>query len=213
MKKKSLYCTIYLVRHGESEANANQLFGLDTKLTQKGRAQAKLLRDALKKIHFDAIVSSPYIRVQQTVGYIAKERKLEILTKEALRERHEGILNGRSTKELTEEIKKMYELRRTLPYKKWKSMSVAEGWEPDEKLMSRIITELREIAVAYPGKTILIGSHVGIIKTFLVHLGMYEHKHLPSSVVKNTAYLKLKTDGVDFFIEEMNGIDPVAVVK
>ena len=203
------YCTIYLVRHGESEANVAGLHGLDTKLTETGKKQAKLLAQQFKKIHFDAIFSSPLVRAKETAAIIAEEHKLEVLTKEALRERNEGILDGKAAKDMSIEFEKMYNMRIDLPYQTWKTMSLAEGYETDENLMSRFITTLREIAVAYPAKTVLIGSHVGLMKTFLVHLGINTHKNLPAKMVKNTAFIKLKTDGIDFFVEETNAIKPI----
>lgn len=207
--KNNNYCIIYLVRHGQSEANAINRYGMNTKLTQKGKEQAKELAKILKNVHFDAVFSSPLIRAMETVKTIADERKLEILTKEALRERYEGIVDGKYAHELTQEIKDRYKLRENLPYEEWKTKSIAEGYETDEHLMSRFITSLREIAVAYPGKTILIGSHSGIIRTLLVHLGLKKHKEVPNHAFKNTGYLKLKTDGVDFFVKEIHGLQEV----
>lgn len=203
---KTNYCTIYIVRHGESEANVAKLYGLNTRLTPNGRAQAKMLSKKFKNIHFDAVFSSPLLRAKETVSLITEERKLEILTKEALRERFDGIIDGRKAEEVRKEFGQMYRLRETLPYEKWKTMSIAEGYETDEELMSRFITALREIAIAYPGKSILIGSHVGLMKTFLIHLGQGTHRTLPSQAIANTGYIKLRSDGVDFFIDELHGI-------
>jgi broad specificity phosphatase PhoE len=204
---KTNYCTIYIVRHGQSEANVAKLHGLNTKLSPKGQEQAKELSKKLQNIHFDAIFSSPLVRAKETVEFIAKEQKLEILTKEALREREEGIVDGKADHEVAKEFGHMYEMRRQLPYEKWKTMNIAEGYESDESLMSRFITTLREIAIAYPGKTILVGSHVGIMKTFLIHLGYGTHKTLPASSFSNTSSIKIKTDGVDFFLEQTDGIE------
>ncbi len=200
------YCTIYIVRHGESEANAANVYGLDTNLTQKGKAQAKKIAEQFKNIHFEAVFSSPLVRAKETAAVIAKEHQLEVLTKEALRERSEGILDGKESKKTQEEFKKMFQLREVLAYNEWKTKSIAEGYETDENLMSRFITTTREIAVAYPRKIILIASHVGIMKTLLVHLGLKGHKDVRGQAFKNTGYIKLKTDGVDIFVEEVNGL-------
>lgn len=204
--KKNNYCTIYIVRHGESEANVAGLHGLDTPLTQKGKEQAKELLKQLKGIHFDAIFSSPLVRAKETAAIIAKEHKLIVLSKEALRERNEGILSGKEGKKMQEEFKEMYQMRQSIPYDEWKTKNIAEGYETDESLMSRFITACREIAIAYPAKTILIGSHVGIMKTLLVHLGLKEHKDVPGGAFENTGYIKLKTDGSDIFVEEIVGL-------
>ena len=204
------YCTIYLVRHGQSHGNHPvDTYGLDKELTDKGHQQAKEAAKNLKKIKFDAIFASPLIRAQQTAKYIAEEHKLAILTKEMLKERYHGVLEGRPTaeakKEISEQIEKMY----NTPYHEWKTIPLAEGRETDEEVMSRFITALREIAVAYPGKTILTISHTSLMRTFLVHLGFKTYKELSDYAIKNTAFVKIKTDGIDFFIEEVSGVDPI----
>lgn len=43
--------------------------------------------------------------------------------------------------------------------------------ENGEEMMGRFITALREIIIAYAGKTVLIVSHSYIIRLFLLHVG------------------------------------------
>src|ERR1700744_6567137 len=102
------YCTIYIIRHGESEANAADIYGLNTKLTSKGKKQAKETAEKFKDIHFDAVFSSPLIRAKETVAIITEERELEIETKEALRERDEGVIEGKKAQEVRKEFGEMY---------------------------------------------------------------------------------------------------------
>jgi broad specificity phosphatase PhoE len=205
--KKNNFCTIYIVRHGQSEANLAELHGLDTKLTDKGKRQAKLLAKTFAKLHFDVMFSSPLVRAHETAKIIAEEHKLEVLTKEALRERHEGVIDGMHAKKVREAFGEIYALRESLPYKTWKTTSIANGYETDEVLMSRFITVLREIALLYPRKTVLVASHVGLMKTFLIHLGKGTHQELKGQSIDNTGYIKLKTDSVDFFVEDIVGLN------
>lgn len=198
---------MYIVRHGQSVANAQGKHGMDTPLTETGREQAREAAQKLKDIHFDAAFSSPLQRAHETAQTIAAEHNLLITTREALRERNEGTLDGRLSHEVREELKDLYEMRHTLPYEEWKSVKLTEGYESDEELMSRFITELREIAIAYPGKTVLVGSHVGLMKTLLIHLGEGTHATLKGQAFKNTGYIVLKSDGVDFEVAETYGIN------
>ncbi|HSW48485.1 MAG TPA: histidine phosphatase family protein [Candidatus Saccharimonadales bacterium] len=208
MNNKNI-CTIYLVRHGQSHGNHPiDTYGLDKELTEKGHQQARDAAKNLKKIKFDAIFASPLIRAQQTAKIIAEEHKLAVLTKEALKERHHGVLEGRIVKEAKEEIKDLIDTMYNMPYDKWKKVTLAQGRETDEEVMSRFITALREIAIAYAGKTVLTISHTSIMRTFLVHLGFKTYKELSDYTITNTAFVKLKTDGIDFFIEETQGIEP-----
>lgn len=51
---------IYLVRHGETQANRDEIIQghLDTGLNERGFEQARLLGQALKRIHFHNIAFS-----------------------------------------------------------------------------------------------------------------------------------------------------------
>lgn len=200
-------CTLYIVRHGQSVANAEGRFGMDTALTEKGRKQAHETAQSFKDIHFDAAFSSPLVRAHETAKIIAKEHDLAVHTREALRERKEGAIDGRIYDEIRDELKELYDLRYAVPYEQWKTVRLAEGYETDEEIMGRFITELREIAVAYPGKTVLIGSHVGLMKTLLIHLGRGTHKMLQGQAFKNTGYIVLKSDGVYFEIDKVAGLN------
>ncbi len=198
---------MYIVRHGQSVANEQGRHGMDTPLTEKGQEQACEAAQKLKDVHFDIAFSSPLQRAYETAKTIAAEHNLAVNIKEALKERNEGAIDGRLSQEVREELKDLYEMRHTLPYDEWKSVKLTEGYESDEELMSRFITELREIAIAYPSKTVLVGSHVGLMKTLLVHLGEGTHATLKGQAFKNTGYIVLKSDGIEFEIAETYGIN------
>ena len=51
--------------------------------------------------------------------------------------------------------------------------------------------------------TILIVAHGGLMKALLIHLG-YATAEKPVRM-KNNGFILLESDGVDFFIKEVNG--------
>lgn len=57
--KNSTYCTLYLIRHGETEWNKQKRIQgqLDSPLTRKGIAGTKELAKKLHHIHFDAMLT------------------------------------------------------------------------------------------------------------------------------------------------------------
>ena len=68
--------TIYFIRHGETQANVDQLIAgaeLESPLTEKGRDQAKKAGQKLRDKYIEIIVSSPMERTQDTAKIIAKE--------------------------------------------------------------------------------------------------------------------------------------------
>lgn len=103
--------TIYIVRHGQTEGNIKQIFGLapEFSLTDHGKQQVKKLSKKLSLIHFDYIFSSDLLRAKQTAEILAKGRNIPIATREALRERSYGRLNGKTAKEIKRKLEDVYD--------------------------------------------------------------------------------------------------------
>src|SRR3989338_5919677 len=96
------FCTIYLVRHGETEWNEKKIIQghSDIPLNKKGELQAKELGQEFKGIHFDAVFSSNLIRAKRTAEIAVLEKKLAVVTTNALRERMFGRFEGKHISEL-----------------------------------------------------------------------------------------------------------------
>lgn len=88
--------SIWLVRHGETQANADGIFQghMDTQLNEQGMAQARSVARALKDTHFDAIYASDLARAAHTAGAIAEGRDVDLRFEPLLREMHYGVLQG-----------------------------------------------------------------------------------------------------------------------
>lgn len=197
-------CTFYIIRHGETDWNAQGILqgNIDNPLNEKGIQQAKEAANMLKRIHFDAIFSSELLRSRQTADIIALERKMEVITSRLLRERGFGILEGKDKSELAK-IKEQFVHMTEDAIKKFKPV---EGYESDEESVSRYMTFLREMALTYAGKTVLIVSHGGIMRALLIHLGVLSYEDARVTAVTNGGYAKIVSDGVAFWVEEMQGI-------
>lgn len=201
-------CTLYLVRHGETEWNKSSIVmgHLDSPLTEAGLEQAKATAQKLKDIHFDAIFCSDLHRAQKTAEIIKLERQLTIQTSKALRERTYGSWEGRLGQDYRKNFQLLFDRVNQLPEQEAKSFKFASDIESDEEVISRFITRLREIAVAYPNKTVLVITHGGCIRTFLMHVGYMKRGELPVGSFSNAGYVKIQSDGIDFFIQEVVGI-------
>lgn len=196
--------TFYLVRHGETEYNVKKIIQghSDSPLTDKGIEEAKHVAKKLKGVKFDYVFSSDLLRAKRTAEIIALEHKLAVETNKLLRERTYGPLEGKSNflfKEWDDSLKKLTKEERN-------SYRFADGAETNEEVVTRILTFLREIAIRYPGKKIIVVSHGGIIRQFLIRIGFGTYEELIHGGVKNGAFVKLQTDGVDFFVKEVSGI-------
>jgi broad specificity phosphatase PhoE len=206
------YCTFYLVRHGETEWNIKHLMQghTDIPLNKKGEIQAKDIAKKLHRIRLDAAFSSDSLRAKKTAEIIALEKNIAVKTTKNLRERYFGRLEGESWED-NKELELLWRKLETLTDKERKHYHL-EKVENNEDLMKRFIPFIRELAVAYQGKNVLIVTHGGIMKAFLIHLGFATNKTLPPGSIKNTAYVKLESDGVDFFIRETFRIEKNIVV-
>lgn len=93
---------IYLVRHGQSMDNISPVFqGIETKLSDKGREQAKKISKRLADYKFDAFISSSYPRAIETAEIIAQDLGLEFETNDLFVERVKpNSLNGKPHSDL-----------------------------------------------------------------------------------------------------------------
>ncbi len=203
------YATLYIVRHGQSEHNVQHIVQghLDSPLTEEGINQARDLANKLKDIKFSAVYSSDLLRAKRTAEIIGKEQQLAVKTNQLLRERNYGQWQGQESKIYNERIKQaLADLKYLEPENRWQ-FKISEDVESDEEIVARFLTILREIALTHLGQQVLIATHGGLMRTLLMHLGWASHDELPGGSAKNTSYLKLESDGVDFFIKEIVGIE------
>lgn len=199
------YCTLYIVRHGESESNRMRVMGghTDADLTDIGRIEAETRSKDFRTIHFDAVYSSDLARAQQTAEIITMERNLAIKTREALRERNFGIYDGKSYEHYHESIADSLKQFQKLTDEQKRLYRHHPSIETDDEITHRFITVLREIAVAHPGQHVLVASHGSIMTAFLVHLDNHSFPAGTPNIFKNTGYMILRSDGVDFFLDKL----------
>ncbi len=133
------------------------------------------------------------------------DRKLAINTTRLLRERTFGRYEGKSRDIFRAENKKLIKQYEALSEAEQWKFKYAEDMESNEETVTRLLTFIREVAVTYSGKSILVVTHGGVVRVLLRHLG----SELAKGVIDNAAYVKLRSDGVDFFMEETQGVRPV----
>lgn len=201
-------CTIYIVRHGETEWNVMKLIQghLDSPLTQNGINQANTASEKLTTVTFDEVFSSDLGRAKHTADIMLKERNVILQMSELLREKDFGNYAGHKYSIFQNELKKYTEEFESLTDEnklEYKYPTI----ESDGEVIVRFIRFLREVAVGYPGKTILVVTHAGVIGNFLIHLGIWKYHDQYVKKIDNAGYLKLNSDGIDFFIDESDGID------
>jgi broad specificity phosphatase PhoE len=88
--------TIYLVRHGMTQANADGRFQgwEDHPLNETGRSQAESLAERAKGLKLTKLYASDLIRTHETLAPLAKIKEMPITTKKGLREISFGDWEG-----------------------------------------------------------------------------------------------------------------------
>lgn len=98
------YRSFYIVRHGESEANARRYpAGMsDSRLTRKGHRQAQDKKDLVSWLHPypTMIVASPLYRASRTARILNEALVLPIQYDRWLREQHYGTCQGSGKEKL-----------------------------------------------------------------------------------------------------------------
>lgn len=203
------YCEFYLVRHGETEFNVKRIMQghRDSPLTKLGMSQAKNLANKLKFIHFDAVFSSDLLRAKRTAEIITAEKNLTISTTKLLRERSFGKYEGWEFQRYYDKFEKDLAKYKKLTEKEIFRHKLDNDIESEEEVVGRFLTFIREIALGYLGKRVLLVSHGALIRYSLIHLGFWTRDELYPGSIGNTAYVKFLSDGVDFFVKDTFGID------
>lgn len=195
----SVPTTFYLVRHGESEANAARRFAgqSDSPLTERGRRQAEAVARELAKVRFDKVVSSDLSRTRDTAEVIARSQGVPVEIVPELREIDVGDRTGKAFDE-------------TAGLPEWRDDAFVAwpGGETLDQVLARAKGAIDRLARENPGKTICVVGHGGINRILLSDfLGILPR--LDRSPATNTNISVVVTDGTTHKVERLFGADHV----
>ncbi|MDQ3667081.1 MAG: histidine phosphatase family protein [Acidobacteriota bacterium] len=158
---------VLLIRHGQSQGNAEGRFGghTDTPLSPRGRAEARRTSLALASEPFRAIICSDLARAIETASPLAKLAGLDLLTAEAFRERSVGVMEGLTFEEAAAHHPEQYAalLRRDFEH-------VLLGGESYRQTLDRASRKLDELVEQHKGGRIAIYTHTGTICILTLHI-------------------------------------------
>lgn len=85
---------LYIIRHGEVNSNLYKIYNRNEEdLNETGIIQAEEIREKIKNIKYDVIISSPLLRAKHTANIINIKNK-KIIIDNRLKERDPGSLSG-----------------------------------------------------------------------------------------------------------------------
>lgn len=145
---------VYIVRHGQTTANALKFHGLeDEELTDIGIRQAEELRDKIKDMKFDLIICSPLPRTRHTADII-NINHYKIIYDDRIKERDPGDLSGKSREK--EDREEYWNYNSTIQY------GTSEKIKP---FFERVYNFLDELKIK-EYNSVLIVAHSGVSKAF-----------------------------------------------
>lgn len=155
---------VYIVRHGESEANKARCFcgWGQVSLTEKGFKDAESVRAFMQKIKFDKVYSSDLIRAVQTAETALPGAEIE--KSPLIREVNVGSLMGKPVFKTLEEMgEPLAAARRVSDYRNYGGESM------DIDVRARVGEFLRALEDK-PYENVAVFAHEGVLKIFAAEI-------------------------------------------
>lgn len=155
---------IIIIRHGQSEANAKNLFAghSDFDLTDFGKEQARRAAAYLKeKENVTAIYSSDLLRAYHTACPIGEAFGLSVIKDTCLREIFAGEWEALSFPYIAETYADAFSV--------WKndySSARPVGGEATAEVYERIVPHVLSIARQHDGETVVLATHATVLRAF-----------------------------------------------
>ncbi len=155
---------VFLVRHGQTEWNAQLLFRgrKDIPLNERGRGEARAIAEALSERSIDAVYTSPLTRAVETARPIATVFELEVQTVQGLIDISYGAWEGLTHEEARKQYPDQYDQWEKTP----DLVSFPRGETLDE-VKERSFGTFRDIVHRNANKAIAIISHRVVNKVLL----------------------------------------------
>ena len=179
---------IYIVRHGETDANENgwlQGWSNGT-LNESGRMLAEITGRGMKDIRFDCCISSPLLRAKETAEIILKEsgNSISVSFDERIIEINFGSFERMSIRD--EKVMRFLK-KPVIDYKFPDGESIANVIERTQEF-------LKELMAKDDGRTYLVSTHGCALRSMLNFLyedpDDYWHGHVPYNCCVNIIDVK-----------------------
>ena len=156
--------SIYLVRHGETAWNKEEIFRgrTDVPLNEIGFREAELAGEYLKEKGIHVIYSSPLSRAWQTAQEIARFHNLEVRRLDGIIDMSFGEWEGRPLKEIQIHDRELYQKWRDEPH-----LVKLPGGESLDEVRVRAMGALEDVIRLHSGKTLALVSHRVVTKVII----------------------------------------------
>lgn len=158
--------TLYMVRHGESEANKRDAYlgHYDLSLTETGRKQAEMAADYVQTLGADVIYASDLSRARHTAFATARRLNLPVYAAPQVREMYMGQWENMPFAQVRSDYVELFRI--------WSediANGITPGGESVKDVETRVLAAMTKIAEANPGKKVLVFSHGTPIRAMGAH--------------------------------------------
>lgn len=158
---------LWLVRHGETEANVAGLYSghAPTPLTERGIAQAQTLGTLLRNVPVDNVLCSELERARHTTQLILGDREVPVRNIPELNEMFFGDWEMRHHRDLAREDAENY----AVWCNDWQNATPTngEGFHAFSQRVERFITQLADYKAC---QNLLVVSHQGVLSVMIARL-------------------------------------------
>lgn len=158
---------LWLVRHGETEANVAGLYSghAPTPLTGRGIAQAQTLGTLLRNVPVDNVLCSELERARHTTQLILGDREVPVRNMPELNEMFFGDWEMRHHRDLAREDAENY----AVWCNDWQNATPTngEGFQAFSQRVERFIAQLADYKTS---QNLLVVSHQGVLSVLIARL-------------------------------------------
>jgi len=193
--------SVYLVRHGQTAWNKEEIFRgrTDVPLDETGLKQAELAGQYFKGIEIHAIYSSPLSRAWQTAQKIAQIQTVKVEPLEGILDMSFGDWEGHAHQEIRKMDNETYRQWVESPH-----LVKLPGGESLDDVRGRAMAALEEVLRKHSEKTIVLVSHRVVCKVMICTILGLDNSHFWQIAQDTTAINLIQYKKGKYILSLMN---------
>jgi broad specificity phosphatase PhoE len=174
LRRKDAMTNIYLVRHGQTAWNKEEIFRgrTDVPLNETGLREASLAAEYFRGTEIQAIYSSPLSRAWQTARKIGEVVHREVIPLDGINDMSFGAWEGQSLRDVQTNDSERYNQWRDAPH-----LVKIPGGETLDEVRVRAMAALEEVIRSRDGASIVLVSHRVINKVLICGILGLDNSH------------------------------------
>jgi len=199
--ENSIMTSIYLVRHGQTAWNKEEIFRgrTDVPLDETGLKQAELAGGYFKGIKIHGIYSSPLARAWETAQKIAHFHNLKVQPLQGILDMSFGKWEGQSHQDIQKNDKEAYRMWKEEPH-----LVRLPGGESLDDVRVRAMAALEEVIRNHSGKTLVLVSHRVVNKALICGILGLDNSHFWQITQDTTAINLIQYRNGKYILSLMN---------